>query len=112
MPSARRRPCAECPWRRDVKPGQFPAARFEALRVTTGRYGAEAPLGSPMFACHKSADGKEIACAGWLVAVGRDLSITARVNLSLGMPMPEPDESWPELFDTYDEMAATQGRDA
>jgi len=81
------------------------------LRETTGEPGNEAPLGSPMFACHKSAERKEIACAGWLVAVGVDFNLTARVNLATGdMQMPERDETWPELFDSYDEMAATQGR--
>lgn len=34
-------PCAECPWRRDVPPGQFTAERFEALRVSAGAPGAE-----------------------------------------------------------------------
>lgn len=107
---ARKRPCAECPWSRLTAPGQFPAERYEALRNTTGEIdGPTLPLGSPMFACHKSSEGKEIACAGWLVALGAATNLTARVNIAQGsMEMPVPDESWPPLFDTYDEMAETQ----
>jgi hypothetical protein len=103
--SARKRPCAECPWRRDTLPGQFDRERYVALRHTTGEPGAEAPIGSPMFACHKSAEGKEIACAGWLVAVGYDLSLTVRLLTAMRhLPVIEPDESWPELYASYREM--------
>lgn len=109
--AARRRPCERCPWRRDVEPGEFTAERYEALRDTTGEPGNEAPVGSPMFACHKSAEGKEIACAGWLASVGYDLNLTARLNVAIGeIEMPVPDASWPALFDDYDEMARVQGR--
>jgi hypothetical protein len=63
-----------------------------------------------MFACHKSAESREIACAGWLVAVGAASNVTARVNIVQGtIKMPVPDESWPPLFDDYDEMASVQG---
>jgi hypothetical protein len=107
--SARKRPCAECPWRRDTNPGQFPPERYEALRETTGGPGNEAPIGSPMFACHKSAEGKEIACAGWLASVGH-YNLTARISAATGgFDWPVPDASWPPLFDDYDEMASTQG---
>src|SRR5688572_9909879 len=66
----RKRPCADCPWRKDVAPGQFAGERYEQLRSTTGRStsgrrGEEAPMGSPLFACHKSKVGAEIPCAGW-----------------------------------------------
>jgi hypothetical protein len=61
-----------------------------------------------MFACHKSAEGNEIACAGWLAVVGYE-NITVRLLLATGdLTMPEPDETWPPLFDSYDEMASTQ----
>lgn len=105
---ARKRPCAECPWRRDTDPGQFPAIRYEALRETTGERGREAPLGSSMFACHKSTEDDPLACAGWLAAVGYE-NLTARLLIAQGaMAMPEPDASWPPLFESYDGMASVQ----
>lgn len=107
----RKRPCTECPWRVDVEPGQFPAERYEALQSTAGGPGAEVPLGGPMFACHKSAEGGEIACAGWLAVCGRD-HISVRYLAAMGEVDPEaldPASDWPELFPTYDAMAEAQG---
>jgi hypothetical protein len=98
-----RRPCTECPWRVDVAPGQFPAERYEDLRATTGTPGSEAPLGAPMFACHKSPDGREFVCAGWLAAVGIE-SLTARFAAIQGVIDPagfKPGDDWPELHPSY-----------
>jgi len=64
-----------------------------------------------MFACHKSAEGREEACAGWLAAVGYE-HIGVRIALTRGdLPVAamEPGEGWPELFGTYEEMADAQG---
>lgn len=107
----RKSPCEECPWRRDTPPGQFPAERYEALRTTRGARGEEAGVYAPLFACHKSAEGKEIACAGWLAVCGYD-HLGIRIALMDGRIPPEamePGEDWPELFETYDEMAEAQG---
>ena len=108
----RPRPCAECPWVKTTEPGQFSAERFAALRPTTvGACGSEAVLGAAMFACHKSAEGEEMPCAGWLAAVGYE-SLTVRINLARGeIPTEamEPGPDWPDLFETYDEMAAVMG---
>lgn len=106
----RRYPCRECPFRRDTKPGQFPACRYEALRDTAGEPGAEAPLGAPLFACHKSPEGREEACAGWLAVAGAE-HIGARLAVAMNrLPASalSPGEDWPELFDSYAEMAAVQ----
>jgi hypothetical protein len=108
--NARRSPCSDCPWSRATPPGQFCASRYEALRATTGNPGKEVPIGPGIFACHKSTEKAPLACAGWLVAVGWD-NLTVRLFvLRHELTMPVPDDTWPELFDNYDEMAATQGR--
>ena len=60
----RRRPCAECPWRRDVAAGKFSSERFDALADTSGGPGCEAPLSAPMFACHKTAEGRGAGVRG------------------------------------------------
>lgn len=104
----RRFPCAECPFRRDTAPGQFPACRYEALRATAGRPGAEVPVGAPMFACHKSPEGREEACAGWLAVCGIE-HLGVRLAVLSGRLEPEhlsAADGWPELYDSYDQMAA------
>jgi len=107
----RRYPCAECPFRRDTKPGQFPACRYEGLQETSGEPGAEAGMGAPMFACHKSPEGREEACAGWLAVCGYGhLGVRMAVLTSRLEPGDlRPRDGWPELFASYAEMAAAQG---
>lgn len=109
----RRFPCAECPWRIDTAPGQFPACRYEALRDTTGSPGREAELGAPLFACHKSAEGREEACAGWLAAVGLE-HLGVRLAVATGRLPAEvlrPGTGWPQLHDSYAEMAEAKAAD-
>jgi len=104
----RRWPCRECPFRRDTKPGQFPACRYEALRATAGKAGAEVPVNAPIFACHKSTEGRDEACAGWLAVCGIE-HLGVRMAVLTGRIEPEnlrPAEGWPALYDSYDEMAA------
>lgn len=64
-----------------------------------------------MFACHKTPEGREMPCAGWLAAVGYE-SLTVRVLLGrgeipVGRMTPEPD--WPELHASYAELEAVHG---
>lgn len=109
--NVRPKPCANCPWVRSTEPGEFTEERYECLRVTTGTPGAEAPIGAAMFACHKSAEGKEMPCAGWLAAVGYE-SLTVRVLAAKGEIPAEalkPGDDWPDLFENYDEMAEVMG---
>src|SRR6266516_1327335 len=107
----RRFPCAECPWRRDAEPGRFPAARYAALRGTSGSPGREVPPGGPVFACHKSAEGRDDACAGWLAVAGYEhLGIRlAVVSGRMEATALQPGTGWPELFGSYEEMAESNG---
>lgn len=106
-PSAR---SGACPFRRDADPGEFPAQRFELLADTAGLPGAEVPIGGPIFACHHSADGSAVACSGWLKVCGynhlgiRFAIATRQISPEAVRIMPED----PELFESYDEMAAAQ----
>lgn len=104
------KPCGDCPWSRDTPPGKFPAERYEALASTSGEPGNEAPIGAPMFACHNSAEGKEIACAGWLAVEGKDhLGVRLAVVMGrLSGSVLEPAPGWPALFSSYAEMARFQ----
>ena len=64
-----------------------------------------------MFACHKSAEGKEIACAGWLAIEGHDHLGVRLAVVSGRIPGEalEPKPAWPGLFGGYDEMVQAQG---
>ena len=110
--NCRPRPCAECPWRKDTPPGQFPAERYEALRSTSRTPAGHPGMHDPMFACHKSAEGNEIPCAGWLAVEGAD-HVRIRIGVSLGeIPVEalQPGDDWPELYEDYASMAEAQGR--
>lgn len=102
------RPCNECPWRADAQPGRFPACRFEALRETTVQR-----VGAPLFACHKTPDGSDRTCAGWLAVVGHR-HISVRLAVAQGRLDPaalEPADGWPALHGSYDELAEANGAD-
>ena len=63
-----------------------------------------------MFACHKTAEGKEQACAGWLAVAGVE-HIGIRLAIAQGRLDPavlSPGDGWPELFGSFEEMADTQ----
>ncbi len=105
-------PCSECPWRRDQPAGRFPACRYEALRDTSATpHSGSAPLGSPMFACHKSLEGRDIACAGWLAVEGAG-HVGVRLAVASGRLDPtalQPAADWPPLFESYAELAEANG---
>lgn len=114
------RPCSgehRCPWRLDSEPGDFPPERYEALRTTSrrpdpnGKGDTDAQLGDPLFACHAPADGKEIACAGWLAVEGWG-HVRVRIAVLTG-EIPEcalrPGEDWPELVGSYAQLATRNG---
>jgi hypothetical protein len=106
-----RRPCTECPWRRDTPAGQFPPERYEALSGTTGEPGREAPFGAPWFACHKAPEGEEFHCAGWLAAVGLThlgVRLKAAFDPEVAAAL-RPGDDWPELYESYEELLATHG---
>jgi Family of unknown function (DUF6283) len=102
------RPCPECPWVVQTPPGQFPAERYEVLRATSPRAGVMGnPMpGDPMFACHKSPEGQEWACAGWLASQGAE-HVGVRLAVAFKKLDPialDPQPGWPELYSTYEEM--------
>lgn len=108
----RRHPCAECPFRVDTEPGQFTDERYRVLRRTVGTDDDMRMPGDGLFACHKSREGREEVCAGWLVVCG-DYHLTVRMAVVSG-ELPgsalSPGSGWPALHATYDEMSAAKGR--
>lgn len=107
------KPCANCPFRKDSPAGEFDTERFDTLRATSRdpRTGQDALPGSPIFACHKSVDGREIACAGWLAVEGYG-NLTVRLALAYGELDPaalQPAPDGPELHASYNEVAVKNG---
>ncbi|WP_242890763.1 DUF6283 family protein [Actinomadura litoris] len=99
------RPCRTCPWRVDTVGRIAYSNLAEYANGTVGGPGAEAPLGSLLFACH-AVDGW--LCAGWLAVAGRD-HLTVRFAVAVGaLPAAVliPGHGWPALFPTYTAMEA------
>jgi len=101
---ARATPCDECPWRRDVATGRFPPERYENMQSTIGTEDGIRPI----FACHKSPEGLEYACAGYLLVEGlsniavRIASCQRRMDVR-ALHSPHP------LYSRYEEMARANG---
>lgn len=105
MTFAAKRTCDECPWRTDVPVGRFPPERYEALQNTC-RQG----FGKAIFACHKTQEGKEIACAGFILVEGHN---NWAVRLAVMHKAFSPDEiqATGPLYSSFKEMAAANGFD-
>jgi hypothetical protein len=96
--------CDECPWRKDVPPGRFPPERFERLRGTS----EGADWFKPIFACHKSPEGQEFACVGYLMVCGWG-NLSVRMAASSGQFNPRTLVASAPLYETYEEMAIANG---
>lgn len=103
--------CVECPWRKDVPVGRFPPERFESLRSTVDQAGwirHGRPLSQPIFACHKTIEGKEHACVGFLLVAG-DENIAVRLARSRRRFRPGALVATGPLFESYEAMARANG---
>jgi hypothetical protein len=97
-------PCAECPWRMDVAPGRFPADRFRDLAVTAYDMAVD------QFACHKSPQGREFGCAGFVLR-GATHNLGARLAARAGrLDLREIASPFP-LHESYRAMAIANGVD-
>lgn len=98
-----RKPCSECPWRTDVQPYRFKPERYRNLASS-----AE-DISFILFACHKTNDGKEVACAGFLLR-GATHNMAVRMARVRGdiKDGDVSDGGFP-LFDNYRAMAAANG---
>lgn len=99
LPS-QKKPCRECPWRKDNPPGKFPPERFRALASTAY------DLARTVFACHMSKEGGEVGCAGFILQAGGHnlivrLARVDRAEFSSDVP----------LYENYVEMAVANGVD-
>lgn len=99
-----RQPCRTCPWRLDQHAQDIPGFKLELAEQLVNTTSDQ--LGAPMFACHQSNEGEEVVCAGWLSRYGWN-SIGVRLAMMNGRIKPEqlqPDDDWPELHDTFEDV--------
>jgi len=97
-------PCAECPWRTDVVPGQFPPERFRDLAETAY------DMAEVQFACHKSPEGREFGCAGFVLR-GATHNLGARLAARSGRLRTQEIASPVALHPSYRVMAIVNGVD-
>ncbi len=101
--TCRRKPCPNCPWRKDAM-GEFPPEAFKHSARTN--YDQSTSL----FACHDSGVENVAICAGFLLR-GADNNIAARLGYIRG-EIPDVEDGGIELFDNYREMAIANGVDS
>jgi hypothetical protein len=99
---AQARPCANCPWRRDVAPGEFPAERFRILAYTSE------DMSPVVFTCHKSTEHDPIACAGFLTN-GAAHNMSVRVALAYDQLELRDRSGGLKLHPNYRSMAVANG---
>ncbi len=100
---APKKPCAECPWRRDVPTGRFPPERYLALA------GTAYDMADRLFACHKSTEDDPIACAGFVLRGGTH-NLSLRLAYSRGdIQRDSVTDGGYALFEDYREMAIANG---
>lgn len=100
--SHRRKPCADCPWRKDAV-GEFPAEAFRHSANTAY------DMAQHTFACHQSGAEKPATCAGFLLR-GADDNLSVRLRRMQGELL-DVDDDGVELFDGYRDMAVANGVD-
>jgi hypothetical protein len=98
-----RSPCRQCPWRRDLPTGVFPA---EAFRISAD---TAYDMSTHAFACHMSGTERPKACAGFLLR-GAKHNLGVRLALAFGRIDPRlvGDGGLP-LYDGYRAMAEANG---
>lgn len=98
----RKKPCADCPWRKDAT-GVFPPEAFRHSANTAQ------DMSQHKFGCHQSGSKKTATCAGFLLK-GADHNLAVRMARMRGL-MLDVDDSGLDLFDNYKDMAVANGVD-
>ena len=98
--------CDECPWRTDVPAGKFPPERYAALANTC----LQGWPPRPIFACHKTPEGREQACVGYLMLNGEN-NIAVRIAASTGRLDFGALKARGPLYSGFREMAIANGFD-
>jgi hypothetical protein len=100
--SYRRRPCEECPWRKDSPAGAFPAEAYRISAKTAYN------MAQSTFACHMAGQAKPTTCAGFLLR-GAEHSLAVRLLVLEGKVDLRKVGTDVELYDNYRAMAEANG---
>lgn len=101
----RRKPCSDCPWRKDAKIGEFPVEAYQHSARTAYDMAQET------FACHQSGTDKPATCAGFLLR-GAAHNLSVRLGLMEGkIDLHEVSDDGIDLYDSYRDMAIANGVD-
>jgi hypothetical protein len=98
--------CEECPWRTDVAPGRFSPERYQALAETC----LQGLPWRPIFACHKTGEGREQACVGYLLRNGAN-NFVVRLAANSRKFDPQALRATGPLYDGFRAMAIANGWD-
>lgn len=99
----RRKPCSDCPWRRDAV-GKFPAEAFKHSANTAY------DMAEAKFACHQSGSERPATCAGFLLK-GAEHNLAVRLARMSGTITDDVDCEGHELHENYRAMAVANGVD-
>lgn len=100
-----RKPCSQCPWRRDLPTGVFPA---EAFRISAN---VAYDMSTRVFACHMAGRDQPRTCAGFLLR-GAEHNLTVRLAYAQGRIDPrELSTGGLPLYGSYRAMAEANGVD-
>jgi hypothetical protein len=103
-----RKPCSNCPWRRDAPPGYWDPDHFRSIWVNCQDDGTHLML------CHKSGArppaAPQIVCQGWIRVMKQD-AIGVRLALVRDLVTIEEveDTDGPDLFTTFRAMLVANG---
>lgn len=97
----RRRPCSDCPWRKDAI-GVFPPEAFKLSAATAY------DLSERTFACHQSGILKPATCAGFLLK-GADHNLSVRLGRIRGIYKDDVSDGGSALHASYAAMAIANG---
>ncbi len=99
----RRKPCEECPWRKDAPVGAFPADAYRHSAVTAH------DLSTHRFSCHMSGAGEPATCAGFLLR-GAENNLAVRMAIMEGRLDPaDVNDGGVQLYEGYRSMAIANG---
>lgn len=112
----RRLPCRNCPWRLGTDPATIPGFDIDqAHALSAACPDPNSLLGSPLMACHESAEGADWVCLGWATSPASRDSIPLRLAMASGLVPPWPDleearsNAGIDLHPTHEAMMADLG---
>lgn len=77
----RGRPCASCPYRRDVPSGVWDASEYDKLPAYDADTSEQPPA---IFMCHQPEEAGETVCAGWLGHGDPSRLLAVRLAVAMG----------------------------